>query len=66
MKNRNYLFNKLERIEGKTRQINHMISTNQHPRDIKKMTDSINDIVEDIRTQLEREPISGNELNRLR
>ncbi len=66
MKNRNYLFNRLERIEDKTRQITHMISTNQHPRDIKKMTDSINDIVEDIRTQLEREPISGNELNRLR
>jgi len=65
MKNRNYLFNRLERIEGKTKQINHMISTNQPPHDIKKMTDSINDIVEDIRTQLEREPISGNELNRL-
>jgi DNA-binding FrmR family transcriptional regulator len=65
MKNRNYVFNKLERIEGKTRQINHMVSTNQHPRDIKKMADSINDLVEDIRIQIEREPISGNELNRI-
>jgi DNA-binding FrmR family transcriptional regulator len=63
MQNREYLFNRLERIEGKTRQINHMISTNQHPRNIKKMTDSINDLVDDIRTQIERSPIAGRELN---
>jgi hypothetical protein len=42
-----------------------MISVNQHPRDIKKAVDSINDIVEDLRTQIEREPLSGNELNRI-
>ena len=64
MRNRDYLFNKLERIENKTRGINHMISTNQHPRTIKQEVDSINVIVEDIRTQIEREPIAGKELNR--
>ncbi len=65
MRNRDYFNKKLERIQNKTREINYMISTNQHPRDIKKAVDSINDIVEDLRTQIEREPLSGNELNRI-
>jgi len=65
MRNRDYFNQKLERIQNKTREINHMISTNQHPRDIKKVVNSINDIVEDILTQIEREPLSGNELNRI-
>ncbi len=66
MRNREYLFNRLERIEDRTRQVSHMVSTNQHPREIKKMVNSINDLVDDIRTQIEREPIAGNELNRTR
>ena len=66
MRNRDYFNKKLERIQNKTREINYMVSTNQHPRDIKKAVDGINDIVEDLLTQIEREPLSGNELNQLK
>tara|TARA_B100000963_G_scaffold351066_1_gene362128 strand:+ start:561 stop:758 length:198 start_codon:yes stop_codon:yes gene_type:complete len=65
MRNRDYFNKKLERIQNKTREINHMVSTNQNPRDIKKSLNDIDDIVEDIRTQIEREPLSGSELNRI-
>jgi hypothetical protein len=40
-----------------------MVSTNTNPRDIKNELGNINDIVEDIATQLEREPLDGRELN---
>tara|TARA_B100000963_G_scaffold346408_1_gene351586 strand:+ start:2071 stop:2271 length:201 start_codon:yes stop_codon:yes gene_type:complete len=66
MRNRDYFNRKLERIQNKTREINHMVSTNQNPRNIKKSLNDIDDIVEDLRTQIEREPLSGNELNRLK
>ena len=40
-----------------------MVSINENPRVIKSELESMNDVLEDISTQIEREPISGHELN---
>jgi uncharacterized protein YfkK (UPF0435 family) len=63
MRNREYFFRKLQTIQTKLTVINNMVSRNSHPRDIKSELDNINDVVEDIATQLEREPLDGRELN---
>jgi uncharacterized protein YfkK (UPF0435 family) len=63
MRNREYFFRKLQSIQTKLTVINNMVSTNSHPRDVKGELSNINDIVEDIATQLEREPLDGRELN---
>jgi uncharacterized protein YfkK (UPF0435 family) len=63
MRNREYFFRKLQTIQTKLTVVNNMVSRNTHPRDIKNELDNINDVVEDIATQLEREPLDGRELN---
>jgi len=63
MRNREYFFRKLQSIQTKLTIINNMVSTNTNPRDIKNELSNINDVVEDIATQLEREPLDGRELN---
>ena len=63
MRNREYFFRKLQSIQTKLTVINNMVSTNTNPRDIKNELGNINDIVEDIAAQLEREPLDGRELN---
>jgi hypothetical protein len=63
MRNRNYYLKQIERLQAKLGRINHMVSINQDSRTIKNEIDSTYDILDDIATQIEREPISGHELN---
>ena len=42
-----------------------MVSSNESPVEIKKELEVMNDKIEDILTQIEREPLSGEELNRI-
>ncbi len=63
MRNRNYYLKQIEKLQAKLGRVNHMVSINENPRVIKSEFESMNDVLEDISTQIEREPISGHELN---
>ena len=41
-----------------------MISSNESPSTVKKELGEMDERIEDILTQIEREPLSGNEINR--
>tara|TARA_B100000963_G_scaffold208672_1_gene181768 strand:- start:8579 stop:8776 length:198 start_codon:yes stop_codon:yes gene_type:complete len=65
MRNRNYYLNQIQKAQAKLGGISHMVSINQDSRTLKNAISEINDVLEDISTQIEREPLSGNELNRI-
>ena len=65
MRNRNYFIQRLNSLQSKLGVIRHMVSSNESPVEIKKELEVMNDKIEDILTQIEREPISGEELNRI-
>mgnify|MGYP003112039050 CR=1 FL=1 len=63
MRNRNYYVTKLTSLQSQLGRINHLVSTNTSPVTIKKELEVMNDSIEDILTQIEREPLDGRELN---
>jgi hypothetical protein len=63
MRNRNYYLSQIQKAQAKLGGISHMISINQDSRTLKNAISEINDVLEDISTQIEREPITGHELN---
>ena len=65
MRNRNYFIQRLNSLQSKLGFIRHMVSSNESPVEIKKELEVMNDKIEDILTQIEREPLSGEELNRI-
>ena len=65
MRNRNYFIQRLNSLQSKLGVIRHMVSSNESPVEIKKELEVMNDKIEDILTQIEREPLSGAELNRI-
>ena len=65
MRNRNYFIQRLNSLQSKLGVIRHMVSSNESPVEIKKELEVMNDKIEDILTQLQREPLSGEELNRI-
>ena len=65
MRNRNYFIQRLNSLQSKLGVIRHMVSSNESPVEIKKELEVMNDKIEDILTQMEREPLSGEELNRI-
>jgi|TARA_Y100000114_G_C11672736_1_gene284607 hypothetical protein len=65
MRNRNYFIQRLNSLQSKLGVIRHMVSSNESPVEIKKELEVMNDKIEDILTQIEREPLSGEELNRI-
>ena len=65
MRNRNYFIQRLNSLQSKLGVIRNMVSSNESPVEIKKELEVMNDKIEDILTQIEREPLSGEELNRI-
>ena len=65
MRIRNYFIQRLNSLQSKLGVIRHMVSSNESPVEIKKELEVMNDKIEDILTQIEREPLSGEELNRI-
>ena len=65
MRNRNYFIQRLNSLQSKLGVIRHMVSSNESPVEIKKELEVMNDKIEDILPQIEREPLSGEELNRI-
>ena len=65
MRNRNYFIQRLNSLQSKLGVIRHMVSSNESPVEIKKELEVMNGKIEDILTQIEREPLSGEELNRI-
>ncbi len=63
MRNRNYYLSQIQKTQAKLGGISHMISINQDSRTLKNAVSEINDVLEDISTQIEREPLDGRELN---
>lgn len=65
MKNRNYIYKKLESLDSIMSTLRHMVNTSQ-PKDAFVATiEKGIDIIEEIKSQVENEPQSPNEVNRL-
>ena len=65
MRNRNYFIQQLTSLQSMIGRIKLMVSSNESPATIKKELGEMDERIEDILTQIEREPLSGNEINRL-
>jgi len=65
MKNRDYIYKKLESLDSIMSTLRHMVNTSQ-PKDAFVATiEKGIDIIEEIKSQVENEPQSSNEVNRL-
>jgi archaellum component FlaC len=64
MRNRNYFIQRLTSLQSMIGRIKLMVSNNESPATIKKELGEMDERIEDILTQVEREPLSGNEINK--
>ena len=64
MRNRNYFIQQLTTLQSMIGRVKSMVSSNESPSTIKKELGEMDERIEDILTQIEREPLSGNEINR--
>ena len=64
MRNRNYFIQQLTNLQSMIGRVKSMVSSNESSSTIKKELGEMDERIEDILTQIEREPLSGNEINR--
>jgi hypothetical protein len=65
MRNRNYIYKKLESLDSTMSTLRHMVSTSQPIDAFITEIEKGMDIIEEIKSQVENEPQSPNEVNRL-
>jgi len=65
MRNRNYIYKKLESLDSTMSTLRHMVSTSQPIDAFIAEIEKGMDIIEEIKSQVENEPQSPNEVNRL-
>jgi len=63
MRNRNSVNRNLDIIDSKAQQLRGMVNTSQPIRDFIKVIESLQETVDQIRTYVEKEPMSPNEVN---
>jgi hypothetical protein len=65
MRNRNLFFNKLELVENNLKVLKLMVNRQQPVRDFIDKVTSIEDVVSDLKSMVEKEPLSPSELNKI-
>jgi hypothetical protein len=65
MRNRNLFFNKLELVENDLKVLKLMVNRQQPVRDFIDKVTSIEDVVSDLKSMVEKEPLSPSELNKI-
>lgn len=65
MRNRNLFFNKLELVENDLKVLKLMVNRQQPVRDFIDKVTNIEDVVSDLKSMVEKEPLSPSELNKI-
>jgi len=65
MRNRDYIYKKLESLDSTMSTLRHMINTSQPKEAFIATVEKGIDLIEEIKSQVENEPQSPNEVNRL-
>jgi len=60
MKNRDFILAKLEQVEGKLKNLNALLRTGQSVEEFQNTLNASEDLVQEIKEYIEREPISYN------
>jgi hypothetical protein len=63
MKNREAIFRRIEQIEGKLKNLNFMCTRNTNVNDFTKEISNVEEILADLKSMVEREPMGTNEIN---
>tara|TARA_X000001316_G_C920235_1_gene34396 strand:- start:524 stop:721 length:198 start_codon:yes stop_codon:yes gene_type:complete len=65
MRNRNYIYKKLDLLEAKLANLERIVSTQQPISEYHTTIEQTKGIVDEIRSVIEAETMSGNEINRI-
>jgi cell fate (sporulation/competence/biofilm development) regulator YmcA (YheA/YmcA/DUF963 family) len=60
MKNRDFILAKLEQVEGKLKNLNALLRTGQSVEEFQNTLNTSEDLIQEIKEYIEREPISYN------
>ena len=65
MRNRNYIYKKLDLLEAKLANLERIVSTQQPISEYHTTIEQTKEIVDEVRSVIEAETMSGNEINRI-
>lgn len=65
MRNRNYIYKKLEALDSSLSTLRHMVNSSQPIEAFTKEIEKGMDLIEEIKSQIENEPQSPDEMNRI-